>query len=773
MERNFCNRMPNRIKKTALIGFLFLVSIAARAQETVLLKPEMFTGIQEIQLAQIDGWKFKAGNDVAWTKNADVSDWQTLKPTELDKDMADANGRIEGWFKLKIKLDESFGNAPLGIRFFCWAAVDLYIDGKYIHSFGSTGALGKPYQEFNPGERLPIPVDLKAGNEHVIAFHFVDEVAHYPANGIKSNRTGLEQFIKLTGPEYTKTFSKYLAQQPTFYAILISVAVMLIFLFLLLALQNKREKFLWLIILFMLLVCISNVLAIATYGQMLGFDQHIWAKLFENILGSIRYLVIPILLASIFKRNLGWDLKCYLFLTGFAFCIGLIPFEQELFYFAVGIGCGIYYLISVRAEWKNASIKIKLMAVFKAFRVFLLMTAILLPMMYIYQPIVPILMILFLLSVSVSMVLKSWKSITGAQWAIVVGLLLTFVWLVLALVSSLHYDTTIFPYSRFFNVAITLTFPLSLLVYVSLRFKEILGEVVALSEEKNEILSMQNERLEREVLARTAELHQSMEDLKSTQSQLVQSEKMASLGELTAGIAHEIQNPLNFVNNFSDVSIELLDEMEAEIDKGDLEEAKTISSDIKQNLEKINHHGKRADAIVKGMLQHSRSSTGQKEPTDINALCDEYLRLSYHGLRAKDKSFNAKIKTDFEQNIDKINVVPQEIGRVVLNLLTNAFYAVNEKKQSGLTNYEPTVSIGTKKNGDQIEIKVSDNGNGMPAHTAEKIFQPFFTTKPTGQGTGLGLSLSYDIIVKGHHGHLDVLTKENEGATFSITLPIV
>ncbi len=270
-------------------------------------------------------------------------------------------------------------------------------------------------------------------------------------------------------------------------------------------------------------------------------------------------------------------------------------------------------------------------------------------------------------------------------------------------------------------------------------------------------------------------LETTLNNLKSTQTQLVQSEKMASLGELTAGIAHEIQNPLNFVNNFSEVSNELIDEMNTELDKGDINEAKSIAADVKLNLEKINHHGKRADAIVKGMLQHSRSSSAVKEPTDINALCDEYLRLSYHGLRAKDKSFNATMKTDFDASLEKINIIPQDIGRVVLNLLTNAFYVVDEKKTlrqaQGDSHYEPTVSISTKKIGDKLEIKVSDNGNGIPQKVLDKIFQPFFTTKPTGQGTGLGLSLSYDIVTKGHSGELKVETKEGDGTTFIIILP--
>ncbi|MBL7723947.1 MAG: two-component sensor histidine kinase [Chitinophagaceae bacterium] len=266
------------------------------------------------------------------------------------------------------------------------------------------------------------------------------------------------------------------------------------------------------------------------------------------------------------------------------------------------------------------------------------------------------------------------------------------------------------------------------------------------------------------------EIQSALSQLRSTQAQLIQSEKMASLGELTAGIAHEIQNPLNFVNNFSEVSKELLDEMKEAIEKGDAEEAKEIMNDVIQNLEKINHHGKRADGIVKGMLQHSRSSSNQKEPTDINALADEYLRLAYHGLRAKDKSFNATMKTDFDETIGNIHIIPQDIGRVILNLITNAFYVVDEKVKQGIAGYEPTVEVSTKKMKDKVEVKVKDNGNGIPQKILDKIFQPFFTTKPTGQGTGLGLSLSYDI-VKAHGGELTVKTEERIGSTFIIHLP--
>jgi len=276
-------------------------------------------------------------------------------------------------------------------------------------------------------------------------------------------------------------------------------------------------------------------------------------------------------------------------------------------------------------------------------------------------------------------------------------------------------------------------------------------------------------------------LETTLSNLKTTQSQLIQSEKMASLGELTAGIAHEIQNPLNFVNNFSEVNAELIEELKGERSKVKSErdeklEAELITN-IAENEEKINHHGKRADAIVKGMLQHSRTSSGQKEPTDINKLADEYLRLAYHGLRAKDNSFNATMKTDYDESIGSVNIIPQDIGRVMLNLINNAFYAVDEKKRQN-PGYEPIVSLSTKavklplgSLGSKVEIRIGDNGNGIPQKVLDKIFQPFFTTKPTGVGTGLGLSLSYDI-VKAHGGEIKVDSKENNGATFVIQIPI-
>ncbi len=298
-------------------------------------------------------------------------------------------------------------------------------------------------------------------------------------------------------------------------------------------------------------------------------------------------------------------------------------------------------------------------------------------------------------------------------------------------------------------------------------------------EERSRFIEAQKVELELIVAERTAEITQQKDELqhalielKTTQSQLIHSEKMASLGELTAGIAHEIQNPLNFVNNFSEVNAELIEEMKIELASGNIDTAVSIAESIKGNEEKIIHHGKRADGIVKGMLQHSRSSNGQKELTDINALADEYLRLSYHGLRAKDKSFNATMETHFDETIENIKVIPQDVGRAFLNLFTNAFYAVSEKKNQVNGDYNPKVIVSTKKSNGKVEVRVRDNGMGISKKALDKIFQPFFTTKPAGEGTGLGLSLSYEIITQGHGGNIHVETNEGEYAEFIVKLPI-
>jgi two-component system NtrC family sensor kinase len=301
------------------------------------------------------------------------------------------------------------------------------------------------------------------------------------------------------------------------------------------------------------------------------------------------------------------------------------------------------------------------------------------------------------------------------------------------------------------------------------------AQTIAQEQDKQALLAQQNETLETQVQQRTSELQRSLTDLRATQQQLIQKEKMASLGELTAGIAHEIQNPLNFVNNFAEVSTELVAELRQERAKGsaaDTELEEDLLTDLDQNLVKISQHGQRAASIVRGMLEHSRASTGERQPTDVSALCDEYLRLAYHGLRAKDKSFNAQLETDLATDLPLVEAVGQDLGRVLLNLFNNAFYAVQKRQQQGELDYRPTVSVSTKRVGEQVAIRVADNGTGMPEDVRAKIFQPFFTTKPSGEGTGLGLSLSHDIITKGHGGTLTVESQPGQGTVFTSWLPV-
>ncbi len=405
---------------------------------------------------------------------------------------------------------------------------------------------------------------------------------------------------------------------------------------------------------------------------------------------------------------------------------------------------------------------------------------------------------LMLLEVVRVTVLSTRKRLRGA--AIIAGGCLSFgvcysVWAAINL-GYLPYG----PAQLYLHVAYNMGFislPVAISIYLALgaafdshALAQKLGEVEELSAEKQQILATQNETLEKEVGERTAELNQSLTDLKSTQAQLIQREKMASLGELTAGIAHEIQNPLNFVNNFSEVSAELMDEVQEEREKGEERDDGLVDElldDVTQNLRKITHHGQRAASIVRGMLEHSRAAPGQTQPTDLNALADEYLRLAYNGAQAKDNRFNCTLQTDFDPILPPANVEPQEMGRVLLNLFHNAFYAVLEKQKnqnqnllglkdltglSGLSPYQPTVGVSTKRRNRWVEIRVTDNGTGMPEAVQGKIFQPFFTTKPTGQGTGLGLSLSYDIVTKRYGGELAVESQPGEGAEFIVRLPV-
>ena len=708
-----------------LVLFSFALTFCKAQDTAVLVSTSMFDkSSEQILLAGEEGWIFKQGNDTAWArKDIDVTGWKKLKPIELSANIADKNGKAEGWFRIKVKPDSSFKNHLLNFKIESWAAIDFYVDGNLVSSYGNTGVNGKPFKEQEYTFQAPVPVNLTPENEHIIALHFVDYVAPLPPRHLKSEDMPLQHLIRITSPDFNSFFVKGVRQVDAYMSMWISVCAILSILFWLLYFQNKNEKNLRLIA-----VCVTCY-ALATFSLLkqssedISYTSFIGYSLAQVLFFTAVFISIPIILARIFKRKISRFIKAFLI---------------------------IFFIVIIGSIFLSPSSSL---------------STILLPVL-----------ILALISVCLYYIISSWKKLKGAQWAIVAGLLVSLLSILIAGFLQSFFVGQSIPNFYLILSAFILSFPLSLLVYVAMRFKEFIKEVqqnaqqvVQLSEEKKLHALEQKQILEEEVARQTVELRSAFENLKSTQSQLIQSEKMASLGELTAGIAHEIQNPLNFVNNFSEVNDELIEEVNEE---NDVLQIKIIVNDIKQNNQKISFHGKRADSIVKSMMQHSRISSGHKEPTDINALCDEYLRLSYHGMRAKDKNFNAEFKTDFDESIQKINIISQDIGRVLLNLFNNAFYAVNEKKKTADEKYKPCIEVKTEKLNDKIEIRVSDNGNGIPQKVIDKIFQPFFTTKPTGEGTGLGLSLSYDII-KAHGGEIKVETKESEGTEFIIQLPII
>jgi two-component system, NtrC family, sensor kinase len=678
---------------------------------------------QTISLASFKGWVFKKGNDTLWKKaNVDPAGWIKLQPSQLSIANADNTGRLEGWLRFRFKLDSSFDQVPIGFQTARWAATDIYLDGKRLTSYGNTGINGKPYIE-NRNMLAALPeFYIKPMEEHTLAVHVVDYPAPLNRRFLKTETffNNFTSLIVLILPSSFKSQVVNIRDNTAYSFLFCGILGFFSLLFWFLYLQNTIERNLLLVSLsttffFLWLVFITA----SSYPVALSFDSW-WLIFFVGFqLWPVATAAMIITMGAIFN---------------FRHKKALIIFG--VFFVVVSI-VGSFYRINNTFSLHPLSAII----------------------------------------VQGYILFTSWKKLRGAQWAVVGGVIITtifsFVWASLVI----HFNSPIFPNTYLYQSLQILSYPASLMIYVAIRFNEIISEVrthanevVKITEEKRDILSHQNERLEKLVDERTYEL-------RASQAQLIQSEKMASLGELTAGIAHEIQNPLNFVNNFSEVTNELVDEMKIELATGNQQLVTEIADDIKDNLIKINHHGQRASDIVKGMLQHSRTSTGQKELTDINALCDEYLRLSYHGLRAKDKSFNAKFETDFDSTLPKINVIPQDIGRMILNLINNAFYAVNEKAKQGIAGYEPTVTVTTKRSplpgsgaGGEAIITVKDNGNGIPDKIKEKIFQPFFTTKPTGQGTGLGLSLSYDI-VKAHGGELRVETKEGSYTEFIFTLP--
>ncbi len=665
-------------------------------------------------------WKYNEGSDDSWSNvELNTNQWKNIKPDDINESFFNEQDRLEGWFRTSFVLDSTYENSPINLYVDAWAAIETYIDGELVHRSGNFGGNGTSFEEGRYLHILPKETLLAPGKKHILAIHFVDKLSRLPFNAFKGT-IGVE----FTKDQYITELQEHFAQEPIFNTITLTTSIILCLLFWHLMILIPREKNLKYIAIFSTLLSLFIIADWIPHHPHTSFNILQTSKLLMAILVPTIFIFSIFLIVKLLNRPVSKPLKSIFLL------LVLIPI--------------LFFFISTS--------------------------------------IIPLIVLIIVIGTCIYYIIISFSSLRGAQWAVIVGVLSTLLIIILTVVYSLmKFDHDFFILSLF-KSAFHLAFPFSLLVFTALRFKEIIKEVqinaqkvISLSEEKKERAVQQQKILEQEVAKQTVELRNSLAELKATQSQLIQSEKMASLGELTAGIAHEIQNPLNFVNNFSEVSAEIIDEMNEALAAGKKDEAIEFGADVKENIEKILHHGKRADAIVKGMLQHSRTASGQTESTDINALADEYLRLAYHGIRAKDKSFNAKLETDFDPSIGMIDVVQQDIGRVLLNLLTNAFYAVSSVPKRDLV-YEPTVTVMTKllksPSGDLgAEISISDNGPGIPKENLDKIFQPFFTTKPTGKGTGLGLSLAYDI-VKAHGGELTVKTIEGKGTTFIILLPV-
>ena len=703
---------------------LLLLPAFANGQKIV----PMDTLLNSRWIAASKDWRFQKGDNKDWASpEFDDASWKQFSFQNLnmpDGKHAIANRGEIVWFRKHVKADNSITDA-LVLNISQYGASEIYLDGKLIHRLGTVSTDINQIVYNNPRLKI-LQLPLQKGKEQVLAIRYLNAQYKFP---LYSTTNG---YIQVAVSTLSNANSNDVIKNP------------------IISIQKYRDRY-YIVAGMAMLICIIFL------SFFLFFPS-------EKING---YFSMCMAITSVYAFVVIEALNSsgILFWFDFVYSICIIAFCIVFLY--------CFYRIFNRPI--NAT-----------FKLFALLGIIFVGCFFLYNPnnLLPQLysLLFFILMAILPLKYLSENRVAGILFSST-AFLNIFYLAILFLKDFGLIQLNLRNYIPFLNM----TLPIALSIYLGYDFgkrsKDLrltLERVQKLSKEKESILTSQKETLEQQVTARTAALNQSLEDLKSTQTQLIQSEKMASLGELTAGIAHEIQNPLNFVNNFSEVSTEMIQEIKEERakNKDDRDEAlqDEILDDISKNLEKISQHGNRASSIVKGMLEHSRNSSGVKELTDINTLADEYLKLSYHGLRAKDKSFNSGFETDLEENLPKIAIVPQDFGRVLLNLINNAFYAVNEKQkvENSIPNagsYKPMVIINSKKTNGKIEMNIKDNGNGIPQAIRDKIFQPFFTTKPTGKGTGLGLSLAYDI-VKAHGGELKVETKEGEGSEFIIQLPI-
>jgi signal transduction histidine kinase len=732
------------MKRNCLLYILVLLSCTLYRAEPSTAQPVSLKQLPAEGVLLDKGWKYQAGDNPEWADpDFDDQEWLPIDPLLDLHYLPQIRHTPVGWFRIKFHVDSSLLNKPLALQVDQHIASEIFLNGKLLQQYGTVSTNPDQVRAYQPNY-TPTGV-LFNQPEQVIAVRFsVQE--QLPYFYFYPYYKALEIRINEVSGAYA--FEKYITRFHKFNVFEAGLFILLGLVFLGVYLVYNKQ--------------IANLyFSIANFAIGVGSILYVDAVT-SNDVAYRAYISVP-----------SWLLMWVLY---------------NLFLFLA-----IYSLFAPHKGW----------AFWGVICLFLVGTS---TLFYNYQwtfilgiSLPTTVMAIELLRISIPAYRKGRRGVS----IVIIGLISYLV------AGNIFYFMM---YGFLQNQAITdnysvldITFhfyigciPISLSIYLGRKFaftskdleqklievQQLSAQTIAQEQEKMQILASQNETLEKQVAQRTAELSNQKEELqttleylKATQSQLVQKEKMASLGEITAGIAHEIQNPLNFVNNFSELNNELIDEMQEYIYKGHVEEASAMAAGVKENNTKIHHHGHRADAIVKDMLEHSRHTKGERQPTDINALADEYLRLAYYGIKVKDNAFSADIQVNYDDGIGLMNVVPQEIGRVLLNIYNNAFYAVQQKQKlvqvgfNGEEVYRQIVKVSTRKSKSHVEIRVRDNGVGMPESVKHKVFQPFFTTKPAGQGTGLGLSLSYDIITKGHGGELQVESKEGEYTEMVISLP--
>ncbi|MVM30385.1 histidine kinase [Spirosoma sp. HMF4905] len=723
MYLSSCSKLSS-IWLTLVLGFVLITGHSGFAQIHIGADSLLADGIP-----LRTGWRWHSGNNPAWANPSfDDSRWDTIRPSRSINRLGRFNHEPIGWFRLAFTLDSTSARIPLAAVINQVGASELYIDGVLWLRLGRVGSTYSEQEAYIPIARKIYSLPQLTAGRHVLAVRLSQQRPPWYIPKLMYSNYAVFKINLFSAQHITDEVSKQVYIQAIGNYLLVGIFLMLsVIHFMYYTYRRKRVNLVFGLTLLAGAFCV-------TFIELLGLVSNTtlgeWVILVQGVLISLFMFMLLVTYYEYLGQPTSWFLKT----------VALLLFAPRLivYVFEPSNVTAILSIISIIALFADG-IRVNIEAI-RAHRTnarFMLTS---------------ILVMIMILIVG--------GAVSG--------------WL-----SSRYLDYALYANSLT-NLLFFLTLPISFAIILAREhaqtnrnLEDRLVEVEQLSTEKQAILTAQNSFLEQQVNERTAELTRSLTDLRETQQQLIQREKMASLGELTAGIAHEIQNPLNFVNNFAEVSSELVQEIKEERrnESRDEELEAEILGDLEQNLEKISHHGGRASSIVRAMLEHSRISTGQREPTDLNELANEYLRLSYHGLLAKDKNFNVHLVTQFDPTISTVTLVAQDVGRVFLNLFNNAFYAVQERQRTAPVGYQPTLTVSTRQLGEVVEIRVSDNGTGIPESIQRKVFQPFFTTKPTGQGTGLGLSLSYDIITKGHGGEFTLETTTSEGTTFLIRLP--